>query len=221
MRRVASRAGFPQGGGTERNVPAKTQLHLISPEIGDPAAFRAALQDTIAACRPASVHLRLAAADAQAAKRAVQALAAVVQDAGAALLIDPPEDFRDVARAGADGVHLSDPDALRAALKELKPDRIVGAGGLRNRDAAMTAGEAGADYVMFGEPRADGSLPPLDQVIERCRWWAEVFNVPCIGFAPGPEAVAALAATGVEFLAFGPWAFTDAAARREAMTALA
>jgi thiamine-phosphate pyrophosphorylase len=54
-------------------------------------------------------------------------------------------------------------------------------------------------------------------VIERCRWWAELFNVPCIGYAPGPEAVKPLAATGAEFVALGPWAFTDAAARNAAL----
>jgi thiamine-phosphate pyrophosphorylase len=198
-------------------LPAKLQLHLITPVIDDPAAFRPLLQEAVAACRPASVHLRIATADALAAKRAVQALAGVVQDAGAALLIDPPSDLRDVARAGADGVQVTDATLLKAALRDLKPDRIVGVGGLRSRDAAMEAGEAGADYLIFGEPRADGSLPPLDQVIERCRWWAELFNVPCIGYAPGPEAVKPLAATGAEFMALGPWAFTDAAARNAAL----
>jgi thiamine-phosphate pyrophosphorylase len=74
--------------------------------------------------------------------------------------------------------------------------------------------------VMFGEPRADGSLPPLEQVLERCRWWAEVFNIPCIGYAPDAAAVAPLAATGVEFVALGPWAFADAAALGEALAAL-
>lgn len=198
-------------------MPAKHQFHLITPPVDDPLAFRPALQEAIAVCKPASIHLRVGLADALAIKRVVQALAGLIQEAGAALVIDPPDDLRDVARAGADGVQAGNPAALAAALKDLKPDRIVGAGGLRNRDAAMEAGEAGADYLIFGEPRADGSLPPLDQVVERCRWWAELFNVPCIGYAPGPEAVKPLAATGVEFLAFGPWAFTDASALRDAL----
>jgi thiamine-phosphate pyrophosphorylase len=117
-------------------------------------------------------------------------------------------------------VHVADPAGLIAALRELKPDRIVGAGGLRSRDAAMEAGEAGADYVMFGEPRADGSLPPLEQVIERCRWWAEVFTTPCIAYAPDVAAVALLAATGAEFVALGPWAFDDDTDPRGVLAAL-
>lgn len=188
-------------------MTAKPQIHLVTPPVDDPAAFRPRLADAVRQAKPASVHLRLAAGDAQTAKRHIQALAAMVQDAGAALLIDPPGDLRDVARAGADGVHVADPAALAAALKDLKPERIVGAGGLRSRDAAMAAGEDGADYVMFGEPRPDGSLPPLHQVVERCAWWAEVFNVPCIGYAPAPDAVRPLAATGAEFVALGAWAF--------------
>jgi thiamine-phosphate pyrophosphorylase len=183
------------------------QIHLITPPIEDAAEFRPSLAAVIALARPASVHLRLAIADALAAKRHVQSLAAVVQESGAALLVDPPADLRDVARMGADGVHAPDPSGLDAALRDLKPDRIVGVGGLRTRDGAMSAGEAGADYLLFGEPRPDGSLPPLAQVEERCRWWAEVFNVPCIGYAPDLAAVGVLARTGVEFVALGPWAF--------------
>ena len=45
-----------------------------------------------------------------------------------------------------------------AAIESLKPERIVGAGFLRTRDEAMTAGEMGADYVMFGEPRRGAAM---------------------------------------------------------------
>src|ERR1700720_3536698 len=68
----------------------------------------------------------------------------------AALLVDGRPDI--VARAGADGAHLSGPVALKAAVRKLKPNYIAGAGGLRSRHDAMVAAEAGADYVMFGEP---------------------------------------------------------------------
>ena len=200
-------------------------LYLITPPIVDPAAFRSLLDAALQAADVACLHLRLGAVDAQAAKRFVQALAPVAQARAAAVLIDPPDDLREVARWGADGVHAADPARLGAALEALKPDRIAGAGGLKSRDAAMQAGEAGADYVMFGEPRPDGTLPPQDQVVERCRWWAEIFNTPCVGYAATPAMVAPLAAAGVEFVALGPWAFTDGPAAvtprlREAAAAL-
>jgi thiamine-phosphate pyrophosphorylase len=187
---------------------ATSRLYLVTPTIADPAAFRPVFEAALAAADVACVHLRVASVDAQSVKRVVQALAPAAQERGAAVLIDPPADLREVARLGIDGAHLADPARLKDALDALKPDRIVGAGGLKSRDVAMTAGEAGADYVMFGEPRPDGTLPPADQVTERCRWWAEVFNTPCVGYAATPEMVAPLAATGVEFVALGAWAFT-------------
>ena len=39
----------------------------------------------------------------------------------------------------------------------LKPERIVGVGGLATRHDAMLAAEQGADYVMFGEPDQVGA----------------------------------------------------------------
>jgi len=192
------------------------RLYLITPPIGDLAAFQPLLEAALAAADVACLHLRLASPEPQAAKRLLQALAPLAQAKGAAVLIDPPADLREVARLGLDGVHCAAPEAASEALKGLKPDRIVGVGGLKSRDAAMNSGEAGADYVMFGEPRPDGSLPPADQVVERCRWWAEVFTTPCVGYAATQAMVAPLAAAGVEFVALGPWAFTDGQAETAA-----
>ena len=67
----------------------------------------------------------------------------------------------------------------------------------------MGLGEAGADYLLFGEPRPDGSLPSLESVVERAAWWAEIFETPCVAYAPSLDAVAPLAATQAEFIALG------------------
>ncbi len=87
----------------------------------------------------------------------------------------------------------------------------------------MSLGEAGADYLLFGEPRPDGSLPALPAVLERAAWWAEIFETPCVAFAPSLDAVARLAATGAEFIALGDavWAHEAgaAAAVRQALDA--
>lgn len=185
-----------------------SRLYLVTPPVADPTAFRPLLEAALAASDVACLHLRVGADDPQGSKRIVQALAPLAQEKGAAVLIDPPADLREVARMGVDGVHVANPRELRPAIEALKPAAIVGAGGLKSRDAAMEAGEAGVDYVMFGEPRPDGTLPPEAQVIERCRWWAEVFTTPCVGHAASPAMVAPLAASGVEFVALGPWAFS-------------
>ena len=52
-------------------------------------------------------------------------------------------------------------DAFDGALEQLKPERIAGAGGLATRHDAMLAAEAGADYVMFGEPDATDNAAGL------------------------------------------------------------
>ena len=67
----------------------------------------------------------------------------------------------------------------------------------------MNAGEAGVDYVMFGEPRPDGFTPPLDETAERVAWWAEIFETACVGYAPTLEAAATLREAGADFVALG------------------
>ena len=73
----------------------------------------------------------------------------------------------------------------------------------------MAAGEAGADYVMFGEPAVsrhvekNGVVPPFHAVVERVAWWAEVFEVPVVGHAPDIAGAAALAKVHADFVALG------------------
>ena len=89
----------------------------------------------------------------------------------------------------------------------------------------MMVGELDVDYVMFGDPAPDGWLPPLEQVVERVSWWAEIFNVPCVAFAARLEDVAALSQAGADFVALGDAVWEDArgpaAAVRDAQAALA
>jgi thiamine-phosphate pyrophosphorylase len=131
----------------------------------------------------------------------------VIQERGVALLLDGHAEI--VAGAGADGAHLCGCDALKQALPGLKPDRIAGAGGLQTRHDAMLAGEAGADYVMFGEPAGNGERPPFPAVAERVAWWSEVFEVPCVGFAASIDEAEALARAGAEFVALGDFIWRD------------
>jgi thiamine-phosphate pyrophosphorylase len=171
-----------------------------------------------------AVLLHLPPLDERSVVKLVKPIVALGQEHGAAmLLVDAPEI---VARAGADGVHTTRPDDLKAALDMLKPhDRIVGSGGARARHDAMEAAEAGCDYLMFGEPRPDGSLPPLPAVIERAAWWAEVFETPCVAYAPSLDDVGEIAATGCEFVALGDAVFAcpdgPAEAVRRALAAIA
>jgi len=62
----------------------------------------------------------------------------------------------------------------------------------------MAAGEAGADYVLFGEPDAKGQRPSVEAIAERLQWWAELFEPPCVGFAASREEAYEFAAAGAD-----------------------
>jgi thiamine-phosphate pyrophosphorylase len=200
----------------KRPVP---RLYLVTPRVDDTAAFARDLSRAIAAGDIAAVLLRLADAGERELIQRIKALGATVQDKDVALLIDGYPDL--VARAGADGAHLSGIEALETAISALKPDRIAGAGGLRSRDDAMVAGEKGADYVMFGEPDRAGRRPDFAAIEERVGWWAELFQPPCVGYAASLDEVAPLAQAGADFVALGDWIWTDAHGAAAAIAAAA
>ena len=183
------------------------QFFLISPAIDDPLAFQPMLDKVLSTGAISVLLLRFSGESDADIKRKASAMRQRIQDAGVACLIDLPADARFVARAQLDGAHVLGLKRLGDAIEALKPERIVGIGGLKSRHDAMEAGEQDIDYILFGEPRGDGSLPPLEQTIERASWWAEIFNVPCVAYAPDIEAVAPLTATGAEFIGLGPWIF--------------
>jgi thiamine-phosphate pyrophosphorylase len=195
-----------RGHSIEPRRPAP-RLYLAVPASIDAAGASAALAAALAAADVAAVLLRLPAADERSLINHVKALASVVQDRGAALLLDGHPEL--VAKAGADGAHLPDIAEFQAALAALKPERIAGCGGLDTRHDAMSAAEGGADYVMFGEPDADGERPSFDAVLERIAWWAEVFEIPCVGFAAAANEIEPLVAAGADFIALGEWVFDD------------
>jgi thiamine-phosphate pyrophosphorylase len=174
--------------------------------MDDPAAV-AGLADAMSGADVAAVLLRLPDADERSLINLVKKVAPAVQDRDAALLLAGRDDI--VARSGADGAHLGNVDALRDAVARLKPKNIAGVGGLRTRHDAMTAGEAGADYVMFGDPDEAGNRAPFDAIIDRVGWWAEVFEVPCVAYAARLEEIDALAAAGADFVAIGGAVFDD------------
>jgi thiamine-phosphate pyrophosphorylase len=191
----------------QANPRPAPRLYLVTPPVADAQAFATPLAAALAAGDVAAVLLRLAEADERTQINRAKALSPVVQDKGAALLIDGHADL--VARAGADGAHLTGIAAFTDALERLKPERIVGVGGLVTRHDAMVAAEAGADYVMFGEPGAAGERPSFEAIEERVAWWAEVFEAPCVGYAASEEEVAPLAKAGADFVALGDWLWRD------------
>lgn len=186
-----------------RRVP---RLYLATPPVDDPAAVAEMLSKLLAAADVAAVLLRLRPSDDRTLIKRIKPLAPLIQNAGAALLLDGHPDL--VARSGADGAHLAGVAALEAVLPQLRPDRIAGAGGLATRHDAMVAGEAGADYVLFGDTDADGRRPDAGAIAERIQWWAEVFQPPCVGAAETSGEAQAFAAAGADFILVGDAVWT-------------
>ncbi|HZC58194.1 MAG TPA: thiamine phosphate synthase [Xanthobacteraceae bacterium] len=191
---------------TRTDAP-RQRLYLVTPRIEDPASFAHEVDQALAAGDVAAVLLRLADGDERKQIDRVKTIASVVQRRDVALLLDGYPEV--AARAGADGAHISGIEAFVTALAVLKPDRIAGAGGLHSRHDAMLAGESGADYVMFGEPDRRAHRLPFEELEERLVWWAELLEIPCVGYAGHSGEVAALARTGADFVALGEWIWKE------------
>jgi len=183
------------------------RLYLATPPVDDPKALPADLARSLAQADVAAVLLRLKDADPRTMLSTIKALAPPIQGSGAALLLNGHADL--VARGGADGAHLPGIDALSDAIATLKPDRIAGCGGLKTRHDSMTAGELGADYVMFCEPDERGQRPALSAIAERLQWWDQLFEPPCVGFAATADELGELAAAGADFVLVGVFIWAD------------
>jgi thiamine-phosphate pyrophosphorylase len=199
------------------------RLYLITPPVADATTFAPLLEAALDAADIACVLLRWEAPDETTAKKIVKALGPIIQGHDAALLIEG--DSQLAGRVNADGVHVpAFGEKFDQALESCHPDRIVGLGGVTMRDEAMTAGEKGADYLLFGEPGADHVPPSPARTLEWISWWSEIFEVPCVGFAASLAEIGPLAAAGADFVALADAVWSDprgpAAAIAEAMAAI-
>lgn len=177
------------------DLPA-ARLMLLTPELAEIEAFQPMLAAALGAGDVAAVVIRLGRADDRTRLARAKPLIAAAQAAGAAALLAGEEVADIVGKSGADGLHVPATDAaFGEAIERFKPEKIVGAGAVASRDAAMSAGEAGADYVLFGE-EADAAA-----TLERVEWWTPIFETPCVGLARELEEVAAIAAARAEFVA--------------------
>lgn len=127
-------------------------------------------------------------------------LVALVQGFGAAAIVAIGAGSGEKA-GDADGVHVAHGATPIPALRQRLSDAILGVG-TQARDAALEAGEAGADYVFFGRLLRDTHAEPHPKLLDLARWWAEAVTVPCI--VPGGTdlaSVVAVAEAGADFVA--------------------
>jgi thiamine-phosphate pyrophosphorylase len=186
----------------QSETQATTRLYLITPPAFDPDLFAKELVEALAGGDVASLQLRLKDCDDEAVRRAARALKPIAQDRDVAFIMNDRPDL--AAELDCDGVHVGEEDMPYAeARRLLGPHRIVGVTCGASRDRAITAAEAGADYIAFG-----AFFPSTTKAAkhhadpELVRDWSETTVVPCCAIGGitqrncGP-----LVEAGVDFLA--------------------
>jgi thiamine-phosphate pyrophosphorylase len=173
------------------------QIFLIAPPDTDATRCLSGLDEALAAVSVAVLLLPRGARSEGSYKALVKAVAGRAQAAGVAVLIEGDPGL--VRMLGADGLHVEgDVGEVRAATAALKPDFIVGAGQVASRHDAMSKGELGPDYVLFGA--LSGQQDPEQREI--ARWWAHLMEVPSVFSDPAATAESATA-EGAEFIGLG------------------
>src|SRR5947208_13780310 len=158
---------------------ASTRLYLITPPALDPDRFAKDLEEALAGSDVACLQLRLKDAGDDEIRRATRILQPIAQERGAAFIMNDRPDL--AAELDCDGVHVGEEDMPYAeARRLLGPDRIVGVTCGASRDRAITAAEAGADYVAFGASFPSTTKSAKHQADpEQLRDWSETTVVPC------------------------------------------
>lgn len=186
---------------SKQAAPDGCRLYLVTPPALDPAVFRDRLAEALDAGDVAAVQLRLKDVPDAAVIRAIEILRPVVQDRGVAFILN---DRPDLARQhGCDGAHIGADDMEAARARKLLGDLQLGISCYDSRDAAMLAGESGADYVAFGAFFASGTKQTdVRAEPDLLEWWSEVMELPVVaigGITPGN--CAGLVRAGADFLA--------------------
>ena len=182
---------------------ATTRLYLITPPALNLEQFATELEEALAGGDVACLQLRLKEVDDDAIRRAARVLKPIAQDRDVAFIINDRPDL--AAELDCDGVHVGEEDMpYTQARRLLGPDRIVGVTCGASRDRAITAAEAGADYVAFG-----AFFPSLTKIAtkyratpELLRDWSETTVVPCCAIGGiTQENCGPLVEAGADFLA--------------------
>ncbi|MCV0394255.1 MAG: thiamine phosphate synthase [Rhizobiaceae bacterium] len=144
-------------------------------------------------------------------------VAPALQSRGIAVLVEG--DSRVAGRVGADGIHVEGPAGeVAEAVARAQGRSMVGANGGRTRHEALEIGEARPDYVFFGRFGYDREPEPHPRNLSLGQWWAEMVELPCIVQAGSAlSSVAAVAATGADFVAVSAALFDAGADPREAV----
>ncbi len=171
----------------------------------------AALEDAVASLPSGTV----AALTVPAKFNAVEPLAGLSASFGVALLARVGNEATDTIDPLCNGCLLADRSVIAQFRSRFGPDFIIGAGIGLSRHDAMVAGEAGADYVVFGATARGEDASPRD-LEDLCAWWSEVMVLPCaVGGLTTVEQAKQCAEAGADFLILGEAIWQAAAAPRD------
>jgi len=194
-------------------MPPATRLYLISPQqIDHPAIFADSLRAALDGGDVAAFQLRLKDVDDAAIARAADTLRPLCQQRDVAFIMNDRPDL--AVKLDCDGVHVGQDDLPYAEARRIVgPDRQVGITCKESRDLAMTAAEAGADYVAFGAffPSSTKEVT-TPASLEIVRWWSELFEIPCVAIGGiTVENCRPVVEAGADFLAVagGVWNHAD------------
>jgi len=161
------------------DTPNFGRLCLITPPRIAIDGFLPALDAALGAGDVASLLIAAETTSPAALQELASRIVPVAQRHGVAAIV--PEDTRLAGRTGADGVHVTTGLAdLKLAIEALRPDRIVGAGGITTRHQAMEIGEADPDYLFFGRLDGDTGDTIFRKAFDLAAWWSALFQVPAI-----------------------------------------
>jgi len=198
----------------------RPQIYLITPPVVELEIFPDRLAQVLDRTDVACVRLALAGTDEYDLGRVADALRAVAHERDVAVVIDTHVAL--AVRHGLDGVHLLDSArSVRTARKELGADAIVGAWCGTSRDAGMTAGEAGADYVSFGPAGVTALGGGQRAERDLYAWWSEMVEVPVVAEGALDAALIRDLAPVTDFFGIGEeiWRMDDPAAELKRLIA--
>ncbi len=182
-------------------MPERCRLYLVTPPALVPHDFVPLLAEALDAGDVGAVQLRLKHVSDDEILHAVDLLRPVAQARDVAFLLNDRPDL--AVRSGCDGAHVGADDMDVTRARKLLGELQLGVSCYDSRDAAMVAGELGADYVAHGaffpsatkrtHTRADPEL---------LRWWSEMMELPVVAIGGiTPENCRPLVEAGADFLA--------------------
>ncbi|MCF6303443.1 MAG: thiamine phosphate synthase [Devosiaceae bacterium] len=173
------------------------QIILTTPTVPDTLTFAKELQSALETGLVPVLLVKKAQHGLSEYKKLIEIATPVAQACDCAVILDNEPQL--VGPMKADGVQISSghSDVLEA-LNTLKPDYIVGAANINSRHHAMLCGEAGVDYISFG----DFTNTPDEEATAFSNWWAELFETPCAVFDPITQ-ISEIKSGGWEFQGLG------------------